>query len=900
MNNDENKNDIKKVQSLSSIEYDARNVTKDKIISILSMPLEKRTLSQKTMLTFFCLNVSKLPQKFIKEHIDKASYINIISLSESSFSYKLILNKNTFVYEVYDIANYLYIILKGTAKIIKPEKYIKDMNAHEYYKILMNYKNNNELRLLERTIKENYHIFQIEQKDINNLEKIYLKVLILRLEEKYNEEPVENLIDKVGLKMSDFGIITYREELEIKNRKIDEENNFLIMQKKMNQLKPMIFFNYEKEKQKNWENLQKVKKVLKNINSALTHHYYFLVNEGKSSITYYKFIEYNNISANDYFGDLKNDKYIHRVISTSDELELLLMKNDIYLEFMKIQKNKIKAEQINFLVQNFFFNSIGKLIFEKIYYDLFEYENYKINDIILKENTEVEYLYFIQSGKVSLISNKSIIENHLIINIIYDILKKQNKKYKNGSIHDKYLQLYSSSYIQNFDKINKEINSNKINNIMIYQENQCIGHECFFFGFNYLYSAIAKSEVVEVYKIGVDKLRKIIKDKGSAVHHDFAVKSFQSLFLFFKLMINLNTNLLNYYHKNKTNEGIKIEEKKYNNADDNKINNSRNLNISEIKSINIERKEQNNWKEDESYKYRSLPLLAKSQKKRSFSFNNAEYFDKINIKNKRKKLENLSLFQFRNTNLFASHSFRSSNSSNNISKRNSFYKFKNANFSSTIISNNNSTVKSGPIFENSILKKLRKQSINSINLFNLTKNNFDTNNADTNINNINNADPMDNNNSSNIITFDFPIQQHYKYPLSVKNKETKNKTIDYKKNPILFKMIKNHVEFDNYYKFYSSEFYSNQDFIKNYFKYNNKLTIITNKKLLKYGLLDILRPKNKRINKSSNFKIFGNLSHNRNSDKFISKKKPTMINKLNNFIKNEKNQIDIKENGIDD
>ena len=93
---------------------------------------------------------------------------------------------------------------------------------------------------------------------------------------------------------------------------------------------------------------------------------------------------------------------------------------------------------------------------------------------------------------------------------------------------------------------------------------------------------------------------------------------------------------------------------------------------------------------------------------------------------------------------------------------------------------------------------------------------------------------------------------------------------------------------------------SNQDFIKNYFKYNNKLTIITNKKLLKYGLLDILRPKNKRINKSSNFKIFGNLSHYRNSDKFISKKNPTMINKLNNSIKNEKNQIDIKENGIDD
>ena len=889
----------KKYESLSSIEYDARNVTKDKIISILSLPLEKRTLSQKTMLTFFVSNVSKLPQKFIKEHIDKASYNNIINLSEPSFSYKLILNKNSLVYEVNDIANYFYIILNGSAKIIKLEKYVNEMNAHEFYTLLMNYKKQNELHLLEKTIKENYHIFPIELKDLNILEKIYLKVLIIKHEEKYSDEPIENIVKKVGLQLSDFGIITYREELEKRNNEINEENNLLILEKKMHLIKGMIQYNYEKEKEKNRENRKKLKKLLKNITTDLTIQYSFLANEGKSSILYFKFLEYNNISQNDYFGDIKNEKYIHRIISTSDELELLLMRNDIYVEFMKNQKYKIKTDQINFLTQNFFFNSINKFLFEKLYYDLFEYENYKMNDIILKENTKVEYLYFIQKGKIDLISNKSVIENHLIINIIYDILLKQRKKYKNNTVNDKYLKLYSSSYIQNFQEIDKEIYINKKNNLMIYQENQCIGHECFFYGFNYLYTAVAKSGIVEVYKIGVDKLMKIIKDKNNIVYNEFIRKSWESLLLFYKLIINLNTNLLRYYHKNKTKENDKNKEDKENDNKDifiindkNKMNNSTTFNSEIIKSnlINMENKiETNNFLiEDNSPKYKFLPILSKSQNIRSFSYNSDENIDKNNNVNEQTiKLEKLPINNIKNSSLYISNSNRTSNSSNNISNINLKYKFKNLNFNSIIISNNANEKKIKPIFENSLLRKLRQENTNSINLFNLSRNVFNSKDIDTNRDN----------KSTTIITFDFPIQQQYKYSLSVKNSEdTKYKSIDYDNCDILSKRNKKYIEFNKYYKFYSSEFYSKKDFIKNIFKYNNKQTILTNKKLLKYGILDTIRPKIKNKNKNLNFEILSNLDKNikknkilfrTNSDKYMIGRNIKILTRLNDPINDE-------------
>ena len=58
--------------------------------------------------------------------------------------------------------------------------------------------------------------------------------------------------------------------------------------------------------------------------------------------------------------------------------------------------------------------------------------------LLIKENTKVDFFYFIQSGKIDLVSNRNNIERHLLINIIYVILKRWNIKYKMNPINDKY------------------------------------------------------------------------------------------------------------------------------------------------------------------------------------------------------------------------------------------------------------------------------------------------------------------------------------------------------------------------------------------------------------------------------------------------------------------------------
>ena len=864
--NDITNNDKKKFLSISAFEYDVRTLKEDKIKAILSIPSEKRTPGQKTMLVYFCLNVSKLPQKFFKEHIDKASYTNIIFLSESSFTYKLILNKNVPICEVNDIANYFYIILKGSAKIIKPEKYVNEMTTHEYYLLLMKYKKNKEYCLLDKTLKANFNLFPIDKKDIKDLERIYLKLLMIKQDEKFNEDPIEDLINKVGLKMSDFGLMTYQEFNE-KNKKNDEEDKLFLSQNETEEIGEITIYNNENEKEReyNKENRNKIKNILSYIKTDVTVYYSFLISEDKFHIIHFKFIDIKEISTNDYFGDFENNKYIYRVMPTSDELDLFLMKNDIYSEFMKNQKKKIKADQINFLIQNFCFTSINKHIFEKIYYNLFDFEHYKINDIIVKENTPVDYIYFIKNGIIHLVSNKSVVENHLMIKMIYDILKKEKRKDSNKTFNKKYMKLYSLSFGDKFEHSNKELNTKKNSNLMIYQDNQCLGHECFFFGLNYLYTAIAKSEEVELYKISVDKLKKIIKDKNNYVFNKFAEKSFESLSLFLKLIININFNLANSYNKNKSEDDIikKImkerqlsPDEKDNKNSSNAILKSRNYekNPPKIFNYNLKRKINMNKKLNlpkynnnifEVQFYKALPVLNKSHNFKNISIYKDEKNNKNNdIGDKRREPE-ISIFKRRNSSLFYQNSFRSFHSSNNISNINQKYN----NNSIVNIFNNKQKEKSKIIIENSLLKKLKKNKINSINLFSLRKNIYDNKNKNNKI--INNS-----NNSSNIISFDYSIQQKYKNPSSVSNRDIKYK----KRYKISLKNLKKNNtqlnEFNSFYKFYLSLFNSNKTF-KNY-KYDKKQSMIANITKFKYSLIDELCPKYKFNNDTLNFILISN------------------------------------------
>ena len=418
---------------INNFEVDKHSINKYRLTQILETPFDERSMEYLAELKTYLLNISKLPKKFFIEHIEESSYKTIIDSSLSTCEYKLIKKANSIIYDINQYANFFYIILNGKVKLVKIKILKKEMNGNNYYQILLNYKRKKENYLLKKTIEDNFYNYPIDIKDMANIEKILIKLNLMKfdIDKDYSDSSpdyLETMIKNCGSSLSHFGLESYMDIIKKKNEEILELNSQLIKEKKSGQCQKIIEYNIYDAKKHSNENRKILKEELKFISPDLCRKYLFFLNESYENIIYYEFGEEVEIGVNDYFGDLENGKFKERAYSLSDNLELLCLRNDMYKDFIKLERAKIIDSQVDFFLNNFFFSKIHKEHFTKLYFPLFETVNYKMNQIIVKENEKVDYVYFIKSGTVKLTSNRSILETHIIIELIKNIFNNSEER----------------------------------------------------------------------------------------------------------------------------------------------------------------------------------------------------------------------------------------------------------------------------------------------------------------------------------------------------------------------------------------------------------------------------------------------------------------------------------------
>ena len=479
----------------------------------------------------------------------------IIILSMLNASYINIKNRKEVIYNIDDNAEYFYIILEGEVSIWDSEKIDTEMNGEKYFRLLLDYKRNNDNYLLRKTLEDNRINFPIDINDIDILDKILLKIYLLSKNNikslKDNPYFIEIIFQKLDLKFSDFGIVSYQEILDKKNELILEENEKNNKEGKIEEEKEVIIFDIKEAYEICNKNekiiLEQIKDIVPN---SLCNKYYFLITTPELPISYYRYREYKTLHTLDYFGENETKVYSYRVVANQDNVELLYFKNDIYNEFVTHMKSKFVGTQVDFLLDNFFFNSIYKVLFDRVYLKYFEYDKFIMNQTIIEENEPIKFLYFVKSGNIKLFSNRNIIQNHILIQIINKILQKKSLLIRHGkSIDDNNNESFNlySKIKGNFEYIQNEIKIKKNMHLMSYQEKQCIGFECFYFGFNSLYTALASSEKVEVYKISIDKLVKILTIKNKKALYDFSKQAEKALKVLLDRIIKINNMLLFKY-----------------------------------------------------------------------------------------------------------------------------------------------------------------------------------------------------------------------------------------------------------------------------------------------------------------------------------------------------------------
>ena len=536
---------------------DIETISIEKIIEILKKQQEK-SVHDMSILRQYVLTRTKILNKFSKDNLEDTSVDLLLSSSLPSSTYKLIKKENSTIINIGDDAEYLYIILKGKVAIYEMEKIHKEMSGYEYFLLLQSYKVNDEKHLLEKTILENNLVFPIELEDIYILDKIILKIFLNKQEKKLLPNYLDLLIEKAGMNYSDFQLESYLDKIEKKNKDVIESMDIenLPLDRKINEYKKVMIYNMQDAWNYAFRNEKKILDELKYIDIDLLKKYIYLTKtKNEELITFYRTVYSRTVEDSDYFGDSEHRIYVNKAISLSNNLELFCIKTDLYNELVRRGKYKLLGNQVNFLLDNFFFRSIYKNYFEKYYFKYFDLIKYKMKQIIVNENDPIQFCYFIKSGTIKLTSNRSILENHILIELIKNIILKSIQyehinEYDNYNIHTALNEIYSEVK-NNIEYLNDEINIKKKIHIMTLQEKNCIGSECYYYGLNYLYTAEANSDEVEVYRLSSDKLMKILKDKSHRSYHYYQEYCEQNLKIFFDRLVKLNDMSLFNMKKNK-------------------------------------------------------------------------------------------------------------------------------------------------------------------------------------------------------------------------------------------------------------------------------------------------------------------------------------------------------------
>ena len=214
---------LKKMEKQKT-KIDIETISTEKIIEILNRHQDKSN-HEIALLKQYILTQTKIINKFSNDNLDESSYDALLSISLQSASYKNIKKENKSIINLGDPAEYLFIILKGKVAIYEMQKIHKEMSGFEYYLLLQNYKVNNEKYLFEKTISENSLVFPIDKEDIYILDKIILKIFLNKQEKRILPNYLDLLIEKVGMKYSDFKLESYIDKIERRNKSIIEGMN---------------------------------------------------------------------------------------------------------------------------------------------------------------------------------------------------------------------------------------------------------------------------------------------------------------------------------------------------------------------------------------------------------------------------------------------------------------------------------------------------------------------------------------------------------------------------------------------------------------------------------------------------------------------------------------------------
>jgi CRP-like cAMP-binding protein len=362
------------------------------------------------------------------------------------------------VFRENDIGDKLFLVIKGNVSFYKLEPRVVEMTGEKYCQYLKNklIKEKDEYSV-KLALEANESVFDVDFDDIRRYEEILFLILykdVLMSIQSY--EALTDILRYINIGIDIFGQSPITE--------CEEDRTTMI--------KSMI------------ERFYKSKMIVTELAK-----YSFLAQDLAHKVKIFENKGFLTQSTNSHFGayalDVKNSKRSATVIADTDCI-FGTIDGDIYRSFIYNDSIKQTLKDISFLIESFFFTTYSSKVFRSKYYQLFLHEEKKRGEIIIKEKSNFEHVYFIKSGEIELTISCSLIEIMNIINLF--VLKEVAPQ----------PTLHSNAYLikTNKDYFNqkKKYKVNSLSKLLIVMKKDIIGLEELFLKSKCIITATVKNE----------------------------------------------------------------------------------------------------------------------------------------------------------------------------------------------------------------------------------------------------------------------------------------------------------------------------------------------------------------------------------------------------------------------
>jgi CRP-like cAMP-binding protein len=407
--------------------------------------------------------------------------------------------------------------MEGKVDILKPMSKIHIISGYEYFLQLMNYRKNDRY-LYSLCIQENKRNFEIQKKDAELIPYIYL---IYKLDEIKNRYFVDfkSVLDIIGITP---------EELDLDPDKI-HSNGYIFNKSKQIKLKiPLITQN------------------------ELIMYKFLDEKTEKREVILYQYEPFLRFEKNRFFGDAAfTGKGVRNGTARIVE-DCYFGYWDLHLYNLNFfhYKKALFERKVNFLYNNFFFGKINIKKFETHFFNWFLSEEYSNNEIIYKENSPANFVYFIEEGTIELNSTRTILEIQLLLQEIQEKRSSMEEKDKNLEYNN-----IKSEWLDIEDKVDKK----EIYRILILNKNNILGLESFYYQIPFLTSARVISPKAKIMKIDNEHMYQLMI-RASECMHELKTKVLDKMDLITNRFFSLNnTKLMLIDNKITFDEKIKYE-----------------------------------------------------------------------------------------------------------------------------------------------------------------------------------------------------------------------------------------------------------------------------------------------------------------------------------------------------